>query len=127
MFVTAILELVRRNALGYAAFGAYGSFFIAVGVHGMCEASGLFFLASVKGQQALTALFGIASFVFLCVSLAICVLLPIAFFMLMIMFFLMAGGFNNETTAKVAGWWGVITAAVAMYCGECREAGLAME
>ncbi|KAL6785674.1 Uncharacterized protein F751_3713 [Auxenochlorella protothecoides] len=117
MYVTAILELVRRNALGYSAFGAYGTFFIAVGVHGMCEASGLFFLPAPKGQQALTALFGIVSLVFAAVSVAICLLLPIAFVMLAVLFFTLSAGFVNPTATKAAGWWGLVTAAVAMYAG----------
>lgn len=116
MYVTAIFELVRRNSLGYAAFGAYGTFFISVGIYGICQAQGIFFLPNPKGQQALTSLFGIASLVFCLVSAAICALLPVVFFMLMIMFFLLAGGFRNETCAKAAGWWGLVTAAMAMYC-----------
>lgn len=117
MYVTAILELFRRNSLGYTAFGCYGTFFISVGVFGILQAQGVFFLISIKGQQALTALFGIASIVFCLVSVAICILLPVVFLMLAIMFFLLAGGFVNDTASKAAGWWGVITAALAMYCG----------
>ena len=115
MVITAILELLRRNALGYAAFGLYGTFFISVGVFGLYQAQGIFFLPVPEGQQAITALMGIASFIFMCVSAAICLLLPIAFLMLTIMFFLLSAGFRNEDVAKAAGWWGLVTSGVAMY------------
>lgn len=116
MVITAFLEILRRNSLGFAAFGTYGTFFISVGVFGLYQAQGTFFLPVVEGQQAVTALLGIASFIFMIVSAAICLLLPVAFLMLTIMFFLLSAGFRNTDVAKAAGWWGLVTAGVAMYC-----------
>lgn len=34
-----------------------------------------------------------------------------------IMFFLLSGGVKNDTCARVAGWWGVVTSAMAFYIG----------
>ena len=57
----------------------------------------------------MTALMAFASVTFAIVSLAINRVLPLLFLMLTIMFSLLAGGVQHPTTAKVAGWWGVVT------------------
>lgn len=75
MLITAIFELFRRNALGYSAFGLYGTFFMATSIYTFGQVRGWFFLPSPKGQQAAAALVGIASFIFMASSAAICVLL----------------------------------------------------
>lgn len=79
--------------------------------------AGIFFLQSPHGEQALTALFGIASFVFMIVSVALNLSLPFLFLNLTIMFFLLAGGVRSITCAKVAGWWGIWTSGLAFYNG----------
>ncbi len=76
-------------------------------MYGTIRAAGIFFLESRDGEQALTIIMGFASFVFFLVSLAANLILPFLFLNLTIMFFLLAGGMNNETCAKVAGYWGV--------------------
>ena len=117
MLITGFIELWRKNSLGATAFCTYGSFWITVGVYGTIRAAGIFFLEAPEGEQALTALMGMASFVFMIVSLAANWALPFLFFNLTVMFFLLAGGMKNETCAKVAGWWGIWTSALAFYCG----------
>ncbi len=117
MLITGFIELWRKNSLGATAFCLFGSFWLTVGVYGTIRAAGIFFLEAPEGQQALTALMGIASFVFMIVSLAANWSLPFLFFNLMVMFFLLAGGMKNLTCAKVAGWWGIWTSFLAFYCG----------
>lgn len=94
-----------------------GSFWITVGVYGTIRAAGIFFLEAPEGEQALVALMGFASFVFMIVSLAANLALPFLFLNLTIMFFLLAGGIKNTTVARVAGWWGIWTSFLAFYCG----------
>ncbi len=40
----ALLEVFRRNSLGAAAFGTFGSFWLAAGVYSILQAQGVFFL-----------------------------------------------------------------------------------
>ena len=49
MLIVAVLEILRRNALGGAAFGTYGSFWISVGV---CKLTGLRARLKVAGRAA---------------------------------------------------------------------------
>jgi succinate-acetate transporter protein len=72
-------------------------------VYGTIRAAGIFFLEAPEGEQALTALMGMASFVFMIVSFAANWSLPFLFFNLTVMFFLLAGGMKNTTCARVAG------------------------
>lgn len=117
MLVTGFLELYRKNILGATAFCVYGSFWLTVGVYGIIRTAGIFFLESPNGEQALTILMGFASFTFMIASLACNIALPFLFLNLTIMFFLLAGGVENTTVARVAGWWGIWTSGIALYCG----------
>ena len=115
MVVAGFLELLRKNSLGATAFCVYGSFWITVGVYGTIRAAGIFFLDAPNGEQALTILMGFASLVFMIVSLAANIVQPLLFGNLTIMFFLLAGGMQNTTCARVAGWYGIWTSGVAFY------------
>ncbi len=42
--LVALLEVVRRNALGTAAFGTFGSFWLSAGLYSILQAQGVFFL-----------------------------------------------------------------------------------
>lgn len=88
---------------------------MSFGVYGTIKAAGIFFLDSPHGEQAITALMGIASCIFFVAGFGTNLTLPIFFFHLAVMFFLLAGGFENATCAKVAGWWGLWTALLAFY------------
>jgi len=83
----------------------------------LVRTAGIFFLESPHGEQALTILFACASLVFTIAALAINLALPFLFFNLTIMFCLLAGGVQNTTVARVAGWWGIWTSGIAFYCG----------
>lgn len=117
MLVTGFLELYRKNVLGATAFCVYGSFWLTVGVYGIIRTAGIFFLESPNGEQALTILMGFASFTFMIAALACNIALPFLFLNLTIMFFLLAGGVDNTTVARVAGWWGIWTSGIALYVG----------
>lgn len=117
MLMVSFFEVLRRNVLGFTAFGIYGAFWLTVGGYGLGQAQGLFFLPNPHGQQALVSLMGIVSFFFMFLSAAICVALPVTFLFLTVMFFMLAAGLVNERVAKAAGWWGLVTAAVALYMG----------
>ncbi|KAL4449387.1 hypothetical protein ABPG77_007031 [Micractinium sp. CCAP 211/92] len=117
MEIVAVLEVFRRNSLGATAFGTFGAFWISVGVYGTIRAAGTYFLDSPHGQEAVTALFGVAAFGFMVVSIAINLALPIVFFMIGMMFFLLSAGTTRKDVGKAAGWWGIFTAAFAFYIG----------
>ncbi|GAB4815398.1 hypothetical protein N2152v2_002444 [Parachlorella kessleri] len=117
MILVALLEVVRRNALGTAAFGTFGSFWLSAGLYSILQAQGVFFLQAKHGMQAIFALFGIAAISFMVISVAICLALPFLFLNIGIMFFLLAGGVESPICQKVAGWWGIWTSALALYEG----------
>lgn len=117
MLIVAVLEVFRRNSLGATAFGTFGAFWISIGVYGTIRAAGVYFLDSPHGQEAVTALFGVAAFGFMVVSIAINLALPIVFFMIGMMFFLLAAGTTRKDVGKAAGWWGIFTSAFAFYIG----------
>lgn len=75
MLLAATMELFRRNSLGFNSFALYGLFFTAYAVYNFGVLRGWFFLPTIKGQQALAALMGIASFIFMVASAAICLVL----------------------------------------------------
>lgn len=118
MIMAGLACAFRRDSLGFSSFVCFGWFFVTIGIYGTIQAQGTYSMASTKGMAALAGTFAVLAFLFLLISVILCVLLPILFFFLFVMFVLLACGLNGEKkTLEAGGWWGIVTAMVAMYTG----------
>lgn len=107
-------EVKRNNIFGYTGFCVYGGFWMSWG-------ASLFFtkLAGVpvntQAVQAMLSLMGIFTFVMFLCTFVLNKTLSVLLFLLMTTFFLLAVGVEYETVDRVAGWFGMATAATAYW------------
>ncbi len=120
-FVAGLCEIRRNNIFGFTAFLSYGGFWMSLGtanilVNLYASLSGDTSTASLINPQALQAMFilmGIFTFVLWMCTLKLNITLSLLIFFLMMTFFLLAGGVKYTLTDYVAGWFGLITSAIA--------------
>lgn len=74
-------------------------------------------LFNAKAVQAMSVLMGMFTFVMWICTLTMNATIAILFFLLTSTFFLLAGGVEDDTVDKVAGWFGMATAATAYWLG----------
>jgi len=112
--IAGISEIKRNNVFGFTAFCVYGGFWMSVAATNfaliLSEES-----VNPAALQAMLALMGIFTFVMMVCSFVLNVTITLLFFLLMMTFFLLAGGVDDVTVDKVAGWVGMATAATAYW------------
>jgi succinate-acetate transporter protein len=117
--IAGLSEIRRNNIFGYTAFLSYGGFWMSLGT-----AEILINLYADEGQainpkatQAMLILMGIFTFVlWICTfkqNKTLCALIG----MLMTTFFFLAIGVDSEVCDYIAGWCGIVTAAIAYWLG----------
>jgi succinate-acetate transporter protein len=123
--IAGLGEVKRNNLFGYTAFLSYGGFWMSLGTSEILlkfytllgeedenlEPIGI----NPKGLQAMLSIMGMFTFVlWICTfkqNKALCLLM----FSLMMTFFLLAAGVDDWKTDKVAGWFGIVTSAIAFF------------
>jgi hypothetical protein len=107
-------EVKRNNIFGYTGFCVYGGFWMSWG-------ASLFFIrladlpVNTQAVQAMLSLMGIFTFVMFLCTFVINITISVLLFLLMMTFFLLAVGVEYETVDRVAGWFGMATAATAYW------------
>lgn len=114
-------EARRGKIFGATAFSSYGAFWISFGLFGILSTSGAINGGMTtpipSGLEMMLCLWGILTFLFLLASLALNLCLQLLFLLLVVTFFLLARGQKNTGVAEVGGWFGIVTAGVAIYTG----------
>ena len=122
-FVAGICEIKRNNIFGYTAFLSYGGFWMSLGTSSIIVNFYQVFsgnehtvvLINPKAVQAMLVLMGIFTFILWICTFKLNMTLNLLIFCLMMTFFLLAGGIMDTTTDYIAGWFGMVTAAVAFW------------
>lgn len=104
----------RNNIFGFTAFSTYGGFWLSLATAHILVADADVLFNS-KAVQAMLVLMGIFTFVMWVCSLRMNATISLLFFLLATTFFLLAGGAENESVDKAAGWVGMATAATAYW------------
>jgi succinate-acetate transporter protein len=114
-------EARRGKIFGATAFSSYGAFWISFGLFGILSTPGVIEGGTAspipQGLQMMLCLWGILTFLFFLASLSLNLGLQLLFFLLTITFFLLGRGERNTGVGEVGGWFGIVTAAVAIYIG----------
>lgn len=111
-------EARRGKMFGAVVFSSYGAFWISYGLFGILATAGVIQgLTSPEGLQMMLSLWGIVTFVFFICALGLNLCLQLLLLLLTVTFFLLAAGEKHPTAEKVGGWFGIVTAAVAVYIG----------
>lgn len=113
-------ERERNNVFGYTAFLVYGGFWMSVAASRFLAVFGNDIPINPHAVQAMLSLMGIFTFVMFLCTFVMNKTISLLFFLLMMTFFLLAGGVNNETVDKVAGWFGMATGATAFWLGSAE-------
>lgn len=114
-------EARRGKIFGAVVFSSYGAFWISFGLFGVLATPGVIEGGAAspipKGEQMMLNLWGIITFGFFLASLALNLALQTLLLLLTVTFFLLAKGQRNTGVDEVAGWFGIVTAGVAIYMG----------
>ena len=116
--IAGLGEIKRNNIFGYTAFLLYGGFWMSLSTVELVT-----FIAvgeppsQPKGTQALFFLVGVFSFVLWICTLKMNKTICLLFGFLTVLLFTLMGGVRNETANQVAGYLGLITAAIAFWLG----------
>jgi uncharacterized protein len=110
-------ERARNNVFGYTAFIVYGGFWMSWAASLFLKVIGNDIPVNPHAVQAMLSLMGTFTFVMFLCTFVMNMTISLLFFLLMMTFFLLAGGVNNETVDKVAGWFGMATAVTAYWLG----------
>ncbi|KAL6768529.1 hypothetical protein ACKKBF_B11085 [Auxenochlorella protothecoides x Auxenochlorella symbiontica] len=108
-------EYKRQNTFGATAFSSFGAFWIGFAIHGTLVANGLY-VASAGAAQITLSLWGIFTFILMVATLELNFALFSLFITLSTLFFLLVAGLTTPNPwTKIAGWWGLMVAAIAWY------------
>lgn len=114
-------EARRGKIFGAVVFSSYGAFWISFGLFGILSTPGVILGGEAnpipQGEQMMLNLWGIITFLFFLSSLALNLALQTLLLLLTVTFFLLAYGQRSAGVDKVGGWFGIVTAAVAIYMG----------
>jgi succinate-acetate transporter protein len=114
-------EARRGKIFGATAFSSYGAFWISYGLFGILSTSAVINGGTAtpipSGLQMMLCLWGILTFLFFLASLSLNLGLQLLFLLLSVTFWLLGRGEKNPGVEKVGGWFGIVTAAVAIYIG----------
>lgn len=114
-------EARRGKIFGAVVFSSYGAFWISFGLFGVLATPGVIMGGADSpipdGQQMMLCLWGIITFLFLLCALALNLCLQLLLLLLTVTFFLLSKGTKSPGVNEVGGWFGVATAAVAIYIG----------
>lgn len=114
-------EARRGKIFGATAFSSYGAFWISFGLFGILSTSSVINGGEAtpipSGLQMMLCLWGILTFLFFLASLSLNLGLQLLFLLLSVTFWLLGRGEKNSGVEKVGGWFGIVTAAVAIYIG----------
>jgi succinate-acetate transporter protein len=115
-FMAGMWEVKRGDTFGATCFTSFGAFWIAVATMIILEDAGVIGPVAREGLAILFIAWGIFTLYATIASLRLARGVTAVFVLLTILFFLLAAGEWNSTIHKVAGYEGIITAAVAWYC-----------
>jgi succinate-acetate transporter protein len=109
-------EVKRNNLFGYTAFVMYGGFWMSVSLViaiNMLQNDGI--VPNAKAAESMLFLMGIPTVVLFICTFKKNATLSLLFGLLVATFFLLMAGVRHETVDKVAGYFGLATAAVAYW------------
>jgi uncharacterized protein len=114
--VAGLGEIRRNNIFGYTAFCLYGAFWMSLGTVEIVqlladEAPAI----NQKALQCLLFLCGVFTMMLWICTFKMHLTINLLFLMLGSTFFLLTGGVRNATVDKVAGYFGLVTAAIAYW------------
>lgn len=116
--IAGLVEVKRNNIFGFTAFTTYGCFWLSLATANvLVDEATADVLFSVNAVQAMFSLMGIFTFVMWLCTFKLNVTISVLFFLLTLTFFLLAGGVEDATVDKAAGWMGMATAATAYWLG----------
>ena len=107
-------EFKRQNSFGATAFSSFGAFWLTFALYVTLASNGIYKEAHA-GLKEYLSLWGIFTFVMMVPTLELNFALCLLFLTLSILFFLLAGGIASTVFTRIAGWWGIFVAAIAVY------------
>jgi hypothetical protein len=117
--IAGISEIKRNNIFGYTAFLVYGGFWMSVATVDIIKIIAASddhpVAANPKASQAMLFLVGVISTIFWICTFKLNKTICVLFGSLTVTVFLLVGGVRNETVDQVAGYSGLITAALAYW------------
>jgi len=112
-----LVEIKRNNVFGFTVFSAYGGFWLSLATAHILIDDNTEVLFNAKAVQTMLVLMGIFTLVMWLCTFKMNMTINVLFFLLASTFFLLAGGVENETVDKAAGWLGMATAGTAYWLG----------
>ena len=116
-FCAGMWEFRTGNTFGATAFSSYGAFWMGLAFwHVLADGGILHAAAEFKGGfAAYLAVWGMFTGMMFIPALKLSKGIQSIFFTLTVLFFLLAAGQYDETVHMVAGYWGILCAATAIY------------
>lgn len=120
--IAGVMEWKKDNTFGTVAFTSYGMFWISLVAMIMMPKLGLAEAADAKAMSAYLFFWGLFSLILFVGTLKMNRTIMIVFFLLTILFMLLAfaDATNNHALKVVAGYEGILTGLVAIYCGAAQ-------
>ena len=115
--IVGLVEIKRNNVFGFTAFCTYGGFWLSLATAHILIDDNTEVLFNTKAVQSMLVLMGVFTLVMWLCTFKMNMTINVLFFLLASTFFLLAGGVENETVDKAAGWLGMATTGTVYWLG----------
>lgn len=113
--IVGLMEYVRGNGFGGAAFSSYGCFWLGYFINSVLAKQKITGPPDETGEILWFVLWGVLTFCFFLFSLRKPITLQAVFSTLTVTFFLLAAGVKNHNCRQAGGYWGFVCASSAIY------------